>query len=472
MVSSNRPWSAQHSWRPYRVIIPGAAGIVMLIASLCSWFNNPSGTRLMAWQLPVDLGWQLRTGVFNYGALCAGCAIYIFFVTYQSWRVARAESSADPVQMLTAPKLVLASNYVWAALLCLVPPALFLFQFLCSDMSTIAEVTRQQIQLELARSHLGYAATPEYTPILPFLLDSSHLADRFAILTDQLDGGWFIPLFSAGMLLMARAFLPLRLRFVETAIADRRPPCLGRSGMLAMGILLGLIIFGRAPAAMVSEAQAEHLLSVGNYNAAMNWLDSARFLNPELDQLVTYHLARGEAWYYLHPEQPNAESQAYLGHYYRTQKDFYTSYQTMLTTWHSYQHTPWLQDEVSLSLAQMAEVSAPLKGMPNTHLAHDEPALPWLDELLQINNNNFYAQFTVGRILYDLHDYAGCEAHMRMVLNISSSAEMRSAAYTYIALSRFDLGDINNAREYLYKAQDLDPAYRNNTARQHMSGMR
>ncbi|GLV56414.1 hypothetical protein KDH_32550 [Dictyobacter sp. S3.2.2.5] len=473
MASSNqRPWSPQHSWRPYRIIMPGAAGVVMLIASLCSWFNNPSGTRLMAWQMPVDLGWQLSLHAFNYGVLCASCALYIFFITYQSWRAVRAEQSADPVRVLTAPDSIPDHCYVRAMLLCLVPPALFLFQFLCSDMATIAEVTRQQVQLELARSHLGYAATPEYTPILPFLLDCSQFPDRFAILTDQLDIGWFMPLFSAGILLMARAFLPLRLRFVEAAIAYRRPSRCGRFGMFALALLLGAIIFGRAPAAMVSQTQAGHLLSIGDYSGALKWLDAARILNPELNQLVAYHLARGEAWFYLHPEQPNAESRAYLGHYYRTQKDFYTSYQTMLTTWHTYQHTPWLQDEVSLSLAQMAEVSAPLKGTPNDHLTHDEPALPWLNELLQINQSNFYAQFTVGRILYDLGDYAGCEAHMRMVLNISPSAEMQSAAYTYIALSRFDLGDNNNAREYLYKAQDLDPAYRNNTARQHMSGMR
>ncbi|GCE16602.1 hypothetical protein KDK_04020 [Dictyobacter kobayashii] len=444
----------------------------MLSASLCSWFTSPSGTRLIAWRLPVDLGWQLRLSVLNYGLLCSVCALCIFFLTYQSWRAARAENSTDPVQILTAPQTALASSYVKIALLCLLPPGLFLFQFLCADMSTMAEITRQQIQLELARSHLGYAATPEYTPIIPFLLNGNSLSDRFAILTDQLDIGWFLPLFSMGILLMARAFLPLRIRFEETALAYRRSTRRARTGVIALGILCALLIFGRAPAAMASETQAEHLLNVGDYSGALNWLDRARFFNPGLDQLVAYHIARGEAWYYLHPEQPNAESETYLGHYYRTQNDFYSSYQTMLTTWHNYDHAPWLQDEVTLALAQMAEVSAPLKGMPSTRLTNDEPALPWLDEILQINNDNFYAQFTVGRILYDLQDYAGCEAHMRMVLNISPSPEMQSAAYTYIALSRFDLGDNNNAREYLYKAQDLDPAYRNNTARQHMSGMR
>ena len=77
-----------------------------------------------------------------------------------------------------------------------------------------------------------------------------------------------------------------------------------------------------------------------------------------------------------------------------------------------------------------------------------------------------------GRILCDLHNYSACEAHMRMVLNSNRSLELQSAAYTYIAISRFGSGDFVNAREYLYKAQDFDPTYHNNTARQYMSGMR
>ncbi|WP_151754211.1 tetratricopeptide repeat protein [Dictyobacter vulcani] len=472
MVTSNRPWSARRCWEPYRVIIPGSAGVGMLIASVFPWFTDPSGTRLTAWQLPVDLGWQLRSGMFNYGLLCTCCALYIFFVTHQTWQILRAQYSADPTYLLAAPRVSLTRNYIMAGLACLLPMGLFLFQFLCADMLTIAEVTRQQIQLELARTHLGYQSTPEFTPILPFTLHQSHMLGRFAILTNQLGMGWFLPLISLAILFTARIFLPLRIRLSELAFpllpSERRR----RAWLLGIAGLFALLIFGRAPAALASQAQADHLLSVGEYANALNWLDHARTLNPSLEETLDYHIARGNAWYFLHPHQPNAESDVYLGNYYRTQNDIYSAYQALQNSWSKYAHTSWLRDEVSLSLTQMAELSHPLRSIPRAALTNNEPALPWLTELLKLDATNFYAQFTVGRILYDLRDDAGCEMHMRMVLTLSASPEMQSAAYTYIALSRFDAGDINNAREYLYKAQDLDPAYRNNTARQRMSGMR
>ncbi|GCE24735.1 hypothetical protein KDA_02190 [Dictyobacter alpinus] len=472
VTSQRRPWSARRCWAPYRVIIPGAAGVSMLIASVLPWFTNPSGTRLIAWQLPVDLGWQLRSGMFNYGLICACCALYIFYVTRQTWLVLRAQNSADPTYLLAAPRVSLTQNYIQAGLLCLVPMVLFLFQFLCADMVTVADVTRQQIQLELARTHLGYQATPEFTPILPFTLHESHIAGRLAMLTNQLSPGWFVPLISMAILFTAKVFLPMRIRLLPLAFPTLRSERRRRNWLLGVAVLLGLIIFGRAPAALACQAQADHFLNVGEYTNALNWLDHARTLNPSFEQSLEYHIARGKAWYFLHPQQPNAESAVYLGDYYRSQNDVYSAYQALQNSWNTYAHTPWLRDEVSLSLIQMAELSRPLRSIPKNSLVSNEPALPWLTELLKIDDTNFYAHFTIGRILYDLHDYSGCEAHMRMVLNIISSPEMQSAAYTYIAMSRFDSGDISNAREYLYKAQNLDPAYRNNTARQHMSGMR
>jgi tetratricopeptide (TPR) repeat protein len=471
MSMPDRPWSAHRSWAPYRIILPGIAGVLMLVASIFPWFNDPNGMHLTAWQLPVDLGWQLRFGIVNYGTLCTFCTFYIFFVSKQAWNVHQAQRSADPASLLMTSHLSLTRCYRRAGLLCLVPPLLFLFQFLLVDMGMIAEMTRNQIQLELARYHFGYPFAPELILILPFTLYQLHMTSRLAILLDQTDIGMFVPLLCTLIMFMARSFLPRASTAARIARQQYVMPYRRRIELVIVA-LLAVIVLGRAPFALANVYQAEHLLSIGNYTAALSWLDHAQQLNPSLDTLSEYHIARGQAWYFLHPQQPDAESSAYLSSYYLAQNDVFTSYQELKNTWSTYPHTSWLRDATSLSLAELAEMQNPLKGPKQVRLRRDEPALPWLDELLSVDQNNFYAQFTEGRILYELHDYSECEAHMRMVLNINRSAELQSAAYTYIALSRFGLHDFANAREYLYKAQDFDPTYHNNTARQHISGMR
>lgn len=466
---SDRPWSAQRSWAPYRVMLPGMAGVIMLVASVLPWFNNPNGNHLTAWQLPVDLGWQLHFSRLNYGTLCTCCALYIFFVSKQVWSVYQAQQRADPTRLLMTSHLSPTRRLGRAGLLCLVPPLLFLFQFLFVDMGMIAEMTHNQIQLELARSHFGYTSAPEFIPILPFMIHQLHMTGRLAILLDQMSSGLCAPLLAALVMLMAKGFLRQ-----TSARITRQPYLLARQRRMTLSIaaLLTIIVLGRAPFALASEYQAEHLLSTGNYNTALSWFNHAQLLNPSFDMLPEYHIARGQAWYFLHPQQPDVESSAYLSNYYLNQNDVFTAYQELNNAWNTYPHTSWLRDELSLSLAGMAEMQNPLKGRTQVRLSRDEPALPWLDEILSIDQNNFYAQFTVGRILYELHDYSECEAHMRMVLNTNRSFELQSAAYTYIALSRFGLHDFVNAREYLYKAQDFDPTYHNNTARQYISGMR
>jgi len=78
----------------------------------------------------------------------------------------------------------------------------------------------------------------------------------------------------------------------------------------------------------------------------------------------------------------------------------------------------------------------------------------------------------IGRIQYDLKDYNKCEVQMLAVLNGSQENSIASSAYTYLALSRFEQGDLTAGRQYLLQAEALDPTYRNNTAREEMSGLR
>ena len=83
-----------------------------------------------------------------------------------------------------------------------------------------------------------------------------------------------------------------------------------------------------------------------------------------------------------------------------------------------------------------------------------------------------YAHYMLGRIQYDLQDYNQCEVQMLTVLNMGQENNIASSAYTYLALSHIGQGDSIAARQYLFKAQELDPAYRNNIAREEASGLR
>jgi hypothetical protein len=245
-----------------------------------------------------------------------------------------------------------------------------------------------------------------------------------------------------------------------------------RSLLVANLVVAGTLFLGKAPLSQICVFQAEHLLTTGNYHGVLSWLDTAYWLNPALDQLPSYHLERGQAWYYLDNQHLNLDGMAYLAAYYRTQNDFLSSSQLLQSAWNTYPHTLWLKNEMALSLSALTEMSKPLKGNPLTRINADAPSLRWLEQLIKIDPDNFYAQYTAGRIYCELGEYSMCEASMQTVLQLNTTAEVQSSADTYIAVSMFSSGNPTTAREYLYAAQRSDIEYRNNIARELLSGMR
>jgi hypothetical protein len=113
----------------------------------------------------------------------------------------------------------------------------------------------------------------------------------------------------------------------------------------------------------------------------------------------------------------------------------------------------------------------PLNGTPTQRAYKDLPSITWLKTLVHTDPNNVYAHYTLGRIAYDTHDFTACEKQMLTVMALSPNPNILSSVYTYLSLSSEVQGNYVKAREYLFKAQDLDPAYRNNTAREEMSGL-
>jgi tetratricopeptide (TPR) repeat protein len=447
---------------PYRLIMPVLAGSTLGVASLLPWLRDPVGRQFSAWQLPVDIGWQLRSSMFSYGVLCCCEALFAFWIAIQVWITLHTEKE---ISAKIREQSSQATCCTVAGLLCLLLSAVFLTQYLDADMGSIARLTNHEIQALLIRRKLGYGLATQVFPIDMISFDPITLRGRVALLLDQIGIGSFLPLASALILLSSRWLFLLPVRASPTR---KRRAIIWGSGL----ILFLLVVLGRAPAALVCNYQAQLLLAQGNYAKALSWLDRAEKLNPSLDQLSSYHIERGYAWYFLHPEQPTVDSQVYLAAFYRQQNDILSSYQELLAARQRAPEALWVLDEFTVTLERLAEMSLPLNGPLGLRVKREVSSLTWLYQLSQADPSDVYAHYVIGRIQYDLQDYNKCEVQMLAVLKVAQENDIVSSAYTYLGLSRFGQGDLIAARQYLFKAQDLDPTYRNNTAREELSGLR
>jgi tetratricopeptide (TPR) repeat protein len=476
--------------RLYRVMVPALAGAIIILAGFLPWIVQPLQSTVMAWQIPVDPGWQVRSILLNYGLLCLSGSLYPFVIAYRAWKYAIAPTSSRIP--LAEPR-----SCTLAAWLCCIPVSVWVWQYLFVDMSSIEQLTHQEMQYLLIGLHLGYAVINPLIPITnPLALDPLSLSTRFTLLIDQVGVGVFLPFVSAALLVAARNLFTMAPTSDEasqlvpggSAEASVAPllwyttngtaATTGRSRrwhrwVTACVIVLLLVIFGRAPLAFVCNDQARDALYAGDYAEAERWLNYASVLNPTLEMLFSYHNARGQAWYFLHPNQQNVDSRAYLASVYLEQKDYLAAYQELQRTWQRGGHAPWLVDQMSVILMQLATVSLPHPTTASLQRpAEDSAALAWFNQLLDVDRNNIFGQYMVGRIQYELHNYSQCEAAMRRVIALSQSTNVLSSAYTYLALSSDGQGDYAEARTYLLQAVSLDPKYRNNTAREELSGLR
>jgi tetratricopeptide (TPR) repeat protein len=124
----------------------------------------------------------------------------------------------------------------------------------------------------------------------------------------------------------------------------------------------------------------------------------------------------------------------------------------------------------SISNVVILDANAPVLSVQR--MTNDTLTIPWLQRLEDVDPANAYAQYLTGRIEYDLHYYDACKAQMYKVIGSSVDPDIQSSAYTYIALSDAQQGDYTSSRRFLKIAIDYDPAFRNNTAREELSGLR
>lgn len=465
MRYTRRIEGANRLWKVYRIGLPVLAGTIMLLASFLPWISVPLQSSLSAWQLTLDIGWQIRFVALDYGVLCVGCALYIWGIAYYAWKVRRQETAALVYTQL-------ARACAMATCLCAIMMLLFIWQYLFVDMQMMSQLGRQEVQYLLTTQQFGYGVPPQLVPITnPLQFDPAMLSARALLLLDLSGPGALLPFASIGLLLGARRLFKTPTREVSTY---KRGHLTWGKGLLVGATLLGAgIVLGRAPLALAAQQQAERALATGMYASALRWLDTAYTLNPALDQLTSYHVERGRAWFFLHPTKMTADSYLYLAETYREQQNYLNSYQALLLAWHTGNHTAWLRDEIYATCVQLSKVSKPLYGsLSSRRLDDEESALPWIIALLQADPSNVFGLYVAGRIEYDLHNYSQCDAYMQRLLNTTPSMLMQSSAYTYMALSSAGQGNYLRERMLLFQAIALDPEYRNNTAREELSGLR
>jgi tetratricopeptide (TPR) repeat protein len=441
---------------PARALVPALAGGLMLVASLLPWLRNSLEGYSNAWGVPVDLGWNLHIAVINYGMLCLCAALSSLLVAYACWKPERKGDYMLPSSTL-------------AAWLCLAPPLLLLVQYVMVDMGAVNQLAQQKIQMLLVVSHYGYKVANQLLPLKPFTVDISTFQGRLILLVDQLSVGFLLPCASAWML------------FSYKQSKHTSPSIKHRKRMVIAGIVIIVLLLspGRAFAGIVCEKYARGLLVGGNYAKALSWMDAAATFNPSLNEVAFYHIDRGQALYYLYPDQQSNDSRVYLAFTYQQQGDKLDAYQQIVALWFTGSNPPsFVRDEISLTLEQLTEGTGLLKTQDSTldanpsALKHDEVAMLYLQLLVQVDPRNIYGQYMIGRIDYDVHNYVACKEQMATALQLSGDADFQSSVYTYMALSDAGLGDYASERALLLAAVRFDPSYRNNTAREELSGLR
>ena len=444
---TQRTLSRYVSW-----LLPAIAACFMFLASIVPWYSDPLGSEFSAWKLTIDIDWQFHSGFFNYGILCCICAIFISFIAFANWKPFKGSS-------------FFVDKATIAGLLCLVPPAIFLFQYTIADPVAIDHITQHEVQLLFIQRHFNYDAPLQLIQIYPLTTDSTTLLNRIRLLLDVISIGAFLPILSAGLLLNHKRFSPA----VPNNQKQRGYPFW--SGVMTL-LVLSIIVFGRAPAALYSGNQVKSALSAGNYTKALWWLNTEVELNPSLDNLDYYHIERGQALFFLHPNQPNIESYAYLASVYSQHADISDAYQELFLAWQSHRTSPWIVNDIDYALEKNVEVIRPLQGTVIQRTPKDDISLYQLQLILEADPSNVYGHYLYGLIQYDLLNYSECMKQMAAVIRLNSNSYVLSSAYTYLALSYAGQGDVLKERSLLLTAISFDPSYYNDTAREELSGLR
>jgi lipoprotein NlpI len=462
-----------------RVLWPCLAGAVLLLASVVPWVAVPLIQSTSSWALPLDLGWGVQNRVLSYGALCVvaagvclgrallaldGSAIPLIGVT--PWRL-------RPLRMRTLTILGMVAGG---------PSLLLIFQVVAVGGDQVVQWVDQENQGLLIRRHLGYGLAPQHLPMLLFHVPVDSPGDRFALLVQLCTPGALLPL-----LALLACFFGAALTRQSLAGSHERPapPPRRKSWRAVCLLVLGLVVvvvLARAPLGLVYESMGRQSLANGDYASALEWFDRAAAFDPALAALSGFHQERGAALYLLH-RTADTDVGLYLAAQDRAAGALGQAWLTDSALLRQYPRaTPVLYDSI-LTLELLAETNTRVElTPPDPEASIEQPilepqkpdvdrALPWQDRLLQVQPASIYAHYLRGRTLFAVRSYELAARDFRALLTLSTSKDMQSTSYTYLAFCRAGLGDYQGERSLLQQAIRLDPGYYNTTAREAASGL-
>jgi tetratricopeptide (TPR) repeat protein len=339
-------------------LVPIIIICLMIGATFLPWVVDTLGGQYSAWKLLVDIDWQMRISVLNYGLLCTLCAALLLFRIFTHWHLRadpRAQSEYHIITKLTG----------W---LCLFPVLLLMFQYLFADVYGIEVLAQHEIQMLLIQQQLGYNVLNQFLVLVPFttapmnygatVVSGTTVGGRFILLLDVLGPGILLPATAGTTALVYSNYSDAAAQKLKPAVLLKQHIKEHRLALLLSGLFL-LVVFGRAPAAMVSEYQAKQSLATGDYVGAINWLNTAVALNPGLDNLSSYHNERGRADYYMRPKQLTDDAHTYLASVYSSENDYTDATNELMFIWsnHRSDNLPWLKEQLSITLEWLSEFS-------------------------------------------------------------------------------------------------------------------
>jgi tetratricopeptide (TPR) repeat protein len=345
-------------------LVPISIAGLMIAATFLPWVVDTLGTRYSAWNLPVNIDWQFHIVPFNYGTLCALCTILVLYRVLKHWRLRYDVYAQSQYRVITAP-------IGW---LCLFPVLLLVFQYLFADIYGIDVLAQHEIQMLLIQQRFGYPVLNQIMVLVPFtsftsvsylyygatVVSGTTLAGRLALLIDVLGPGILFPVAAAIIAFVSSNYHRVPAQAAPPAIPLRQRIREHWRVVLLVSLFL-LIVFGRAPLAMLCEYQAKQALAMGNYHSAISWLQRAVTLNPALTKIAAYHEERGRADYYLRPDHLTDDAYTYLASVYSSENDYRDAFSVLQLVWDdhtSHENMPWLTEQLSITLEWLAESTA------------------------------------------------------------------------------------------------------------------
>ena len=469
-------WAAGIGW-------PLIAAVVLVVGAFQPWLGVPLIYQATSWQLPLDFGWGIHSGLLSFGLLTVVLALGF---------IVRLVLAVDGRYLGFAARWVRplrSRTLVGLGALCFALPLLVLWQYTMADLHQMALLASYENQSLLIQKHLAYHFPAQHIPMLPFQVDVSSIGARATLLYQLAGPGIYVALL-AGVVCWYGAFALRHQTHSSTGITDAA----NNEGLLrnprlwwVLGGVLALIIFGRAPLGLWFEHQGQNSMTMGNYATAQQQFAQAQAVNPALTMLPSFHQERGAALFHQQQTQ-DLDAGLFLAAQYRAVGALDLAWRTDQSLMQQYgKQDSIVQDSVT-TLEMLAERDS------NTGLTHDQrvalaryplDALPnasqvlptiavastRLDALLAIQPNNVYAHYLHGFILYATHMYDPATQDFQEIQNLTSDRNMQSIDMTYLAFCRAGDGDNAGERSLLQKAVALDYGYYNTIAREAASGL-